>query len=222
MKSELLRLYAVTDPRLTPPDLLVPACVAAVEGGVTLVQLRDKDADNDTMVSQAISLRDALEPFSVPVVVNDRIDVAEAAGVGVHVGAGDEAPTDARERLGPTAIVGWSIEDFAQLDDDTQLGACSYLAASPVWSTPTKTDTAEPLGLDGVAHIRKVTGLRLVGIGGVNSPERASQVVAAGADGVAVVSAVFDAVHPRVAAAELREAVDHAVADRSEGRRQQV
>jgi thiamine-phosphate pyrophosphorylase len=214
MKPEQVRLYVVTDPRYTPPDVLVPACVAAVEGGATLVQLRDKDADDQTLLAQAISLRDALEPLGVPLVVNDRIDVAEAAGVGVHVGVSDDPPAYARDRLGPSAIVGWSIEDFKQLDDDAQLCSCSYLAASPVWATPTKTDAAEPLGLAGISQIRKVTGLRLVGIGGVNSRERAAEVVAAGADGVAVVSTIFNAVHPRVAAAEMRDAVDTAVAER--------
>lgn len=211
MKAERLRLYVVTDPSYTPPDRLVAACVAAAEGGATLVQLRDKDADDETLLNQAIALRDALEPLGVPVVVNDRVDVAARAGVGVHVGVSDMPPVEAREVLGPQAIVGWSIENFAQLDDAVQLCACSYLAASPVWTTPTKTDTAPPLGLDGISHIRKLTGLRLVGIGGVNSRARAAEVVAAGADGVAVVSAVFDAVHPRVAAAELREAVDDAI-----------
>ena len=136
-------------------------------GGATLVQLRDKYVSDDELLAQAISLRDALLPHGVQLVVNDRVDVARQAGAGVHVGIHDMPPAQARAILGPNAIVGWSIEDEAQLTDTAQIAACSYLAASPVWSTPTKPDAAPPLGPDGVASIRMRTDLPLVGIGGI-------------------------------------------------------
>jgi thiamine-phosphate pyrophosphorylase len=151
----------------------------------------------------------------VQLVVNDRVDVARRAGVGVHVGIHDTRPAQARAILGPSAIVGWSIEDEAQLTDTEQIDACSYLAASPVWSTPTKPDAAPPLGPDGVASIRMRTDLPLVGIGGITNPNRAAAVIAAGANGVAVVSAVFGSPQPEVAARELRYAVDATLAERS-------
>lgn len=206
-----VRLYVVTDPALTPADRLVEMCLAAVRGGATLVQLRDKQASADELLPQTIELRDALRPLGVPLVVNDRIGVAEQAGVGVHLGVGDSDPVRARDALGDDPIVGWSVETSAQLGTERER-ACSYLAASPVWLTPTKPDAAAPLGPPGVAAIREATALPLVGIGGINTPERAAAVIDAGADGVAVVSGVFGAGDPESAAAELRAAVDEALA----------
>lgn len=211
MSAPDVRLYAVTDAGLVAGERLVSACVAAARGGATLVQLRDKTASDEDLLVQAVRLREALEPFGVPLVVNDRIDVAHRAGVGVHVGLGDTAPSRARALLGAEAIVGWSIETPEQLDSE-QASACSYVAASPVWSTPTKPDTAVPLGPAGVAAVRARTRLPLVGIGGIDSPVRAAEVIEAGADGIAVVSAIFQPEDPRMAALALRAAVDDALA----------
>jgi thiamine-phosphate pyrophosphorylase len=210
-----VRLYVVTDPDLVPAASLVEACLGAVNGGATLVQLRDKYVSDEELLAQAIGLRDALVPHGVLLVVNDRVEVARQAGVGVHVGIHDMRPAQARAILGRSAIIGWSIEDEAQLADTEQVAACTYLAASPVWSTPTKPDAAPPLGPDGVASIRMRTDLPLVGIGGITNPNRAAAVIAAGANGVAVVSAVFGSPQPEVAARELRYAVDATLAERS-------
>ena len=215
MTAPDVRLYVVTDPDLVPAGSLVEACLGAVSGGATLVQLRDKYVSDEELLAQAIRLRDALLPHGVQLVVNDRVDVARRAGVGVHVGVQDMRPAQARAILGSSAIVGWSIEDEAQLTDTEQIAACTYLAASPVWSTPTKPDAAPPLGPDGVASIRMRTDLPLVGIGGITNPNRAAAVIAAGADGVAAVSAVFGSPQPEVAARELRYAVDATLAERS-------
>ncbi|HEX6338699.1 MAG TPA: thiamine phosphate synthase [Jiangellaceae bacterium] len=215
MTAPDVRLYVVTDPDLVPAAKLVEACLSAVRGGATLVQLRDKYVSDDELLAQAIRLRDALLPHGVQLVVNDRVDVAREAGVGVHVGIHDMRPAQARAILGPAAIVGWSIEDEAQLTDTEQVAACTYLAASPVWSTPTKPDAAPPLGPDGVASIRMRTDLPLVGIGGITNSNRAAAVIAAGANGVAVVSAAFGSPEPEVAVRELRHAVDATLAERS-------
>lgn len=209
-----VRLYVVTDPDLIPESRLLDACESAVRGGATLVQLRNKKVSDDALLAQAIRLRDAL-PHDVPLIVNDRVEVARRAGVGVHVGIHDMPPAEAREILGPNAIVGWSIEDEAQLTAADQLAACTYLAASPVWATPTKPDAAPPLGPDGVASIRMRTELPLVGIGGITNPNRAAAVIAAGANGVAVVSGVFGAPDPEIAARQLRDTVDATLAERS-------
>ncbi|NED97967.1 thiamine phosphate synthase [Phytoactinopolyspora alkaliphila] len=209
-----VRLYVVTDPALTPEDRLVEMCVAAVEGGATVVQLRNKQAGDDELLRQALRLRTALREYGVTLVVNDRLDVARQAGAGVHVGVSDATPARARDALGAQAVVGWSVESPEHLASD-QTAACSYVAASPVWSTPTKADTAHPLGPPGVAALRQATGLPLVGIGGINTPERAAEVIAAGADGVAVVSGVFGVGDPRAAAASLRAAVDETLRARA-------
>lgn len=215
MTAPDVRLYVVTDPDLVLAASLVEACLGAVKGGATLVQLRDKYVSDEELLAQAIGLRDALVPHGVQLVVNDRVEVARQAGVGVHVGIHDMRPAQARAILGRSAIIGWSIEDEAQLADTEQIAACTYLAASPVWSTPTKPDAAPPLGPDGVASIRMRTDLPLVGIGGITNPNRVAAVIAAGANGVAVVSAVFGSPQPEVAARELRYAVDATLAERS-------
>lgn len=209
-----VRLYVVTDPSLTPRDVIVDRCVAAVAGGATLVQLRDKSATAAELTATARAVVDALRPHGVPLIVNDDVAVARDSGAdGVHVGVSDLPPARARELLGPDAIVGWSIESLGQLDDTEAIAACDYLAASPVWSTPTKTDTAPALGLSGLASIRARTSLPVVGIGAIRTPDLAGDVVMAGADGVAVVSAVFGAPTAdgvTAAARALRDAVDTA------------
>jgi thiamine-phosphate pyrophosphorylase len=206
-----VRLYVVTDPDLTPRGVVVERALAAVAGGATIVQLRDKAADTVALTGAARALVEALRPTGVPLIVNDDVEAARRAGAaGVHVGVADLPPARARDLLGPDAIIGWSIEDPAQLGDAASVAACDYVAASPVWSTPTKTDTAPDLGLSGVASIRARTTLPVVGIGAIRTPDLAADVITAGADGVAVVSAVFGAADVTGAARALRIAVDEA------------
>lgn len=206
-----LRVYLVTDPAYDDLESIV---AAAVSGGVTCVQVRDKRPDADRVASVR-RLRTVL-PDDVVLIVND--DVAAAReGHGLHVGLDDVDPCSARALLGPEAVIGWSINHLSQLDDLAQLGACDYVAASPVWSTPTKTDTGVPFGLDGVRRLaERLDGrLPLVAIGGIDH-SNAAEVIEAGADGVAVVSAICGADDPRAAAEELRAVVD--TAHRTRGR----
>lgn len=214
-----LRLYLVTDP--TFPDL-VAVTAAAVAGGVTCVQVRDKACGTSELTRQARELRAVLPP-NVAVVVNDDLDAARVVD-GIHVGVDDLPPALARAELGPDAIVGWSINDVAQLDDLTSLAACDYVAASPVWATPTKPDASTPFGIDGVRQLAQrlrqhpAPGSRvpLVAIGGITHTT-AGEVVAAGADGIAVVSAIGAAPDPRAAARALRAEIDTALALRLSG-----
>jgi thiamine-phosphate pyrophosphorylase len=206
-----LRVYLVTDPSHRELPALVSAAIA---GGVTCLQVRDKQAvpaDRARAVRQISAAVDG----RVPVIVDDDVEAARAAA-GVHLGAHDVAPAAARSALGPSAIIGWSIGDVAQLEDDQQLAACDYVAASPVWSTPTKPDAGPPLGLAGVrALAERLQGrLPLVAIGGIHA-SNAGDVIAAGADGVAVVSAICGAEDPADAARVLRAAVDRALELRS-------
>jgi len=206
-----VRLYLVTGPGPRGRDL-VDVVEAAVAGGVTLVQLRDKSAGPAGRLRQVVRLRRVLDPWGVPLVVDD--DLGAAAGAaGVHLGPFDPAPTRARAVLGPHAVVGWSVEHPAQLVAAGD--AFDYAAASPVWTTPSKTDTAPSLGLSGVRAVRRALDPRvpLVGIGGIDEAN-AGDVVSAGCDGVAVVSAVCAADDPEAAARDLRRAVDSARAAR--------
>lgn len=205
-----VRLYLVTDPAYADLEAVVTAAVA---GGVTCVQVRDKGASSSTRADLVRRLRAALPP-EVLVLANDDV-VAAREGDGLHVGLDDLSPVDARAALGPEAVIGWSISDRVQLDAHEQLAACDYVAASPVWSTPTKPDAGVPLGLDGVRAVADRVGgtMPVVAIGGIG-PDDAEAVIAAGADGIAVVSAVCGADDPLAASAVLRRAVDSALAGR--------
>jgi thiamine-phosphate pyrophosphorylase len=203
-----VRLYLVTGP-VGPGRQLVDVVCEAVAGGVTCVQLREKETTGTAaLAARAGALVEAVP--GVPVIVDDDPWAAVAAGAaGVHVGVHDLPPHRAREVVGQHRVVGWSVEDLAQLERREDVMACDYVAVSPVWATPTKTDTAPALGLAGVRAVREAVprGMRVVGIGGV-SAGNAADVVAAGADGVAVVSALCGADDPREAAAGLRRAVE--------------
>jgi thiamine-phosphate pyrophosphorylase len=205
MVSLDLRLYVVTD-RLQAVDRGVPATVrAAIEGGATVVQLRDKDAGTRDLVRRARELLDVCRPAGVPMLVNDRVDVALAAGAdGVHLGQDDMGVADARRLLGPDAIVGVSVRDLAEVEAAEREGA-SYLAANGVWATATKTDFGAPLGLDGLRALVAASRLPMIAIGGVNL-ETAPAIASAGCAGIAVVSAVMKAEDPRQACVSLRRA----------------
>mgnify|MGYP001271392602 CR=1 FL=1 len=204
------RLYLVTDRELAGGRDLLDVVLAAVRGGVTLVQLREKAAPTRDFVALARELKARLE---VPLIVNDRVDVALAAGAdGVHVGQSDMPYADARELMGPDAVIGVSVESLADAEAAEPLDA-DYLGLSPVHATPTKTDVATQLGLDGVRAIRARSRHRLIGIGGLNA-DNAGEVIRAGADGIAVVSAIVAAPDPEGAARELRAAIDAALEER--------
>jgi len=207
-----LRVYLVTDPKLALGRPLVEVVRAAVEGGVTLVQLRDKTASYDDLLATAVALREVLDPYDVPLIVNDRVDVAVASGAaGVHVGGEDPQPDEARAELGPEAVVGYSAGTVSGLP--AQPDALSYVAVGPVWETASKPDAGAAVGIAEIAAVRAATPLPVVGIGGI-TPERASDAVRAGADGVAVISAILSAPDPGAAARALRESVDRALAAR--------
>jgi len=205
-------LYLVTDRSLARGRALADLVREAVAGGVTCVQLREKQLDTRTFVAAARELRAALRPLGIPLIINDRVDVARAAEAeGVHVGRHDMTLADAR-RLGPPSwIIGVSAESAADAVRAERDGA-DYIGVSPVFSTPTKTDTAPPLGLDGLRDIRALVRTPLVAIGGIHAGN-ARGVVRAGADGLAVVSAIVAADSPRAAAAELRREIDAARAE---------
>ena len=200
-------LYLVTDRRLAGSRPLEELVCAAVRGGVTAVQLREKECSTREFVELARRLKAFLTPAGIPLVINDRVDVALAAGAeGVHLGQSDMDYRDARALLGPDAIVGLSVETTAQAEEAESLDA-DYLGVSPIFPTPTKTDTAAAWGIEGLAALRKASRHVLVAIGGINATN-AAEVMHAGADGIAVVSAICGARDPEEAARQLRRAVD--------------
>ncbi|MDI6725590.1 MAG: thiamine phosphate synthase [Smithellaceae bacterium] len=208
-------LYLVTDRQLSAPRTIEETVKAALPGGVSVVQLREKDGTTREFLLLALRLLTILRPAGVPLIINDRLDVAIAAGAdGVHLGQSDLPYREARSILGPEAIIGLSVETLEQAREAEEWDI-DYLAASPVFSTPTKTDTGPAWGLAGLFSLRKLTRHPLVAIGGINRTNAAS-VLQAGADGIAVVSALCAAPDPGAEAKYLREIIEQV---RREGNR---
>lgn len=204
-RSNLL-LYLVTDRPLSLGRPIEEIVMEAVAGGVTMVQLREKEAPTGEFVALAKSLKALLAPLGVPLIINDRVDVALAADAdGVHIGQSDMSYEDARRLLGGDKIIGLSVENFDDLAVANTLDV-DYVGISPVYGTPTKSDTAEPFGLEGLRKAVAMSVHPTVAIGGMNA-STIGEVMAAGTDGVAVVSAICSAPSPRKAAQELLKVI---------------
>lgn len=200
-------LYLVTDRQLSLPRTVEEVVQLAVRGGATVVQLREKDCSTREYVELAHRLKEILEPSRIPLIINDRIDVALAVGAdGVHIGQSDMPYFDARRLMGPDALVGLSVETIEQGTEAENLDA-DYLGVSPIFSTPTKKDTTAEWGIEGLRSLRSKTRHALVAIGGINS-SNARAVVEAGADGLAVVSAICAARDPEDASRTLRTIIE--------------
>jgi thiamine-phosphate pyrophosphorylase len=205
--QDALRLYLVTDQASLRGRTLTDVVREAVAGGVSCVQLREKSLNSRDFLAQALALMDLLRPLDVPLIINDRIDIALACQAqGVHLGQSDMPVPAARALLPPEVFIGWSVETIAQVAQSATLPV-DYLGVSPVFATPTKTDTATPWGLEGLQRIRAATQLPLVAIGGMHAGNVA-EVLKAGADSLAVVSTICSADSPRAAAQELRNTID--------------
>lgn len=207
-----LGLYLVTDPDMAGDRSLLDVVGEASAGGVGLVQLRDKQAEARDLLGLAEALKALLAPKGIPLLINDRVDVAAAAGVGCHIGQSDLPPAAARAILGDDVIVGLSIDRIEQMRavDPTVI---DYVAHGPFAATGTKADAGRPVGVEGIRQARAMTALPLVAIGGIDVTN-AADAIRAGADGIAVVSAMVAAQDPLAAAQALRGAVDRAIIER--------
>ena len=210
----MYELYLVTDRGLSQGRPLEEVILQAVQGGVSIVQLREKEASTRFFIEEAQRVKQLLAPFHVPLIINDRVDVALAVEAdGVHIGQNDMPYPLARRLLGPRAIIGLSVETMDQVLEAEAYNV-DYLGVSPIFPTPTKTDTLGAWGLEGLAEVRRVSRHRLVAIGGLNA-SNAAEVIRAGADGIAVVSAICAAPDPRRAAEDLARVIRAALAERS-------
>ena len=207
------RLYYVTDPDLSGGrDHVAHTVEQAVLGGATVVQFRDKNADDDTFRKGVLACQEAIESAvakgaaGAELFVNDRLGIAVELGTHLHIGQSDGDPAVVREALGPDRLLGVSVSSRAELDAIAAIGCADVVGLSPVWSTSTKTDTAPALGLEGVRELlaARPAGLPAVAIGGINATN-AAEVIATGVDGICVVSAIAAATRPREAAARLKE-----------------
>ncbi|MFO1038753.1 MAG: thiamine phosphate synthase [Geminicoccaceae bacterium] len=213
MRPPRLDLYLVTD-RVQCARLGVERVVAeAVAGGATIVQIRDDDTPTADLVALTRRVKKLLAGTGVPLIINNRLDVALAAEAdGLHVGQDDLPAVAARAALGPEPLLGLSITDPAQLAAVPREGV-DYLGVGPIFATATKTDAAPAMGLDGLATCRNRSALPIVAIGGIKESDTEA-VIRSGADGIAVVSAICSADDPRAAASRLAAIVREAKAAR--------
>lgn len=182
-------IYLVTDDGCLQGRALIDCVREALEGGVTLVQYRAKTASSAEMYAEALQLKALCDSFNVPLIINDRLDIAMAVGAaGVHLGQDDLPCVAARKILGEDYIIGVSAHNPAEAKAALQSGA-DYLGCGAVFGTATKADVKK-LGTDGLAAICKAKGLPVVGIGGVTA-DNYREVRAAGADGAAIVSGIL-------------------------------
>lgn len=202
-------MYLVTDEAACLGRDLLWVVEEAVKGGVDLVQLREKHLANDDFLLKAQGLKEMLDKYDVPLVINDNLWVAQQCRAGgIHVGNADMQPMEVRKHWPECGLLGYSIEYEEQLaSENAQASDC--LALSPVFSTGTKTDTVTEWKLQGVSRIRALTAKPLVAIGSINI-KNAADVVRAGADCLAVVSAICSAAGPQAAAAQLRSEIEKA------------
>ncbi|WP_209403411.1 thiamine phosphate synthase [Pseudozobellia sp. WGM2] len=182
----------------------------AISGGVDIVQLREKHLTSKAFIENSLNLQEVLQKHNVPLIINDNIEVAKAIGAfGIHVGNNDMAPTEIKKSWKKSHCLGYSIEYLEQLETE-ETKVSDYLGVSPVFSTSTKTDTVTEWGLEGISKIRTLTTKPLVAIGSMKK-ENAYDVIKAGADCIAVVSAICQAKDPEQAAWELRNQIEKAL-----------
>lgn len=197
-----LSLYLVTHRGDLGLDVFYAIIDQAIEGGVSAVQLREKGISQKEFIEIGKELMRRLKPKGIPLIVNDSIEVAlRIEADGLHLGQGDFCAKEARRILGEKAIIGLSVETLEQgliaqgLDID-------YIGASPVFATPTKLDTGKPWGIEGLRELCSISKYPVVGIGQVHSGN-VQDIINAGAAGVAVISAIFNAQSPLLAAQDL-------------------
>jgi len=202
-------LYVITDAKLSRGRSHLEVAKAAIEGGASIIQFREKEMTTRELVETARRLKELTSQNSVPFIVNDRLDVALAVDAdGVHVGQDDMPAALARQLIGPDKILGVSASAVEEALQAEREGA-DYVSASPVFTTPTKPDAPPPTGLEGLKAIVEAVNLPVIAIGGI-SEENATEVMEAGVQGVAVISAVVSAPDIVAAARRLRETLEAA------------
>lgn len=209
MKDFDLSLYLVLDPVLCADLGMVETTRAAVAGGATIVQLRDKHAPTAAMIETGRTLKRILHGTNVRLIVNDNVEAAIAIGAdGLHIGQEDMNAAEARRMIGPDMILGLSVETEA-LASSIDAGIVDYAGIGPVFATPTKPDHKQPIGFDGLTRIVRLCPVPSVAIGGLKA-EHAASVYSAGADGLAVVSAICGQPDPQAATTIIAKAIKEA------------
>ena len=201
-----LSLYLVADLEFAAGRDLAYLAGEAVLGGVTIVQLRAKGLKTSEFLDLATRMAAVLKERSVPLIINDRVDIAMACGAdGVHLGQDDGPPDVARTLLGGSKIIGVSVNTLEEAHEAERLGA-DYIGLGPIYATTTKDTELPVLGPEELRRMRQKIGIPIIAIGGINAGN-AAEVMKAGATGIAVVSAILGAPDARKAASELKKKV---------------
>lgn len=199
-------LYLVISEKDCKGKSLFYVAEQAILGGVDIIQLREKTDSIETFASKAFRLKEITDKYQIPLIINDNIEVAKRIdATGIHVGSSDIPPVEVRKRWFEQKCIGYSIEKMEQLENEQTL-VSDYLGISPVFSTPTKTDTITEWGLEGIGRIRQKTNKPLVAIGNINL-QNARQVRHYGADCIAVVSAICGSDNPQKMSFELKNEI---------------
>lgn len=198
-------LYLVTDTDICPRERLLDVVEAAIQGGVTLVQLREKAISSRGFYEEALALKQLTDRYGVPLIINDRLDIMLAVdAAGLHIGQSDIPAEASRRIMGPDKLLGLSAGTVQQARDAKAAGA-DYIGVGAVFPTATKKD-AVWIGKETLQEIKAAAALPVVGIGGIHAGN-ISQIYGSGIDGVAVVSAVMGSADPKAAAEALKEMV---------------
>lgn len=203
MNTDYLKLCLVTHLQDMPLIRYQDLILQAIAGGVTSIQLRAKNRERADILDLAFAFKRILKPFNIPLIINDHVDIAEEMDAeGVHIGQSDLSPALARQQLGPSKIIGWSVESLADCERANELTCINYIGASAVFPSPTKHDCKMIWGVGGLEKIVQASRHPVVAIGGINK-RNIQSVMSCGVAGVAIVSAIHDDPDPSIAAADL-------------------
>ncbi len=201
-------VYLVSDRRTLPGHTVLSVAQAAIRGGAGAVQLREKAGPLRDVLALGRALLTLTRPAGIPLIVNDRVDVALLLGAeGVHVGQADLPAAEARKLIGPDRILGVSVTNLEETEAALRDGA-DYLGAGDIFGTRSKDDACPPMGLDLLRRIVRASPVPVVAIGGITA-QNTPAVIRTGAAGVAVISAVFGAPHPEAATRALKTLIEH-------------
>lgn len=199
------KLYLVTDQRACLQQDFFKVVEAAVKGGVDIVQIREKELNEQDFLQKTLKLKELLDKYNVPLIINDSLNVAmQSRAAGIHVGNSDLSPVQVKTQWPDAGILGYSLEHTDQLKN---ADFADYIALSPVFATTTKKDTITEWGLEGVRQVRSMTDQPLVAIGNVHAGN-AGALISAGINCLAVVSAICSAADPERAAAAIRNEIE--------------
>ena len=207
INKDFLKLYLVTDRYLCGKLGPIDTVKQAVMGGVTCVQLRDKDCTTDELIRYGKHIKEFLDHKNIPLIVNDNLEAAIQIGAsGIHVGQSDMKVSDIRDIIGSSMIVGLSCENLeqARLVDSKDV---DYIGISPLFTTPTKQNHSTPIGMQGLSDMVELLDLPCVAIGGIKV-EHCREIFSRGASGVAVISAICGQPSPKIAARRFRSEIE--------------